>query len=97
MNGHYSEIAVKVLPLRVRIFEPDETNNSGVLARGSIYFGKYYGICFSGSFAGMQILKSYLDIALLNIQRWAFYEVSFDDICSYVQNYYDEVCQRLCS
>jgi len=97
MNGHHSEIAVKVLPTRVRIFDPQETSDSGVLISTPIYFEGYYGICFAGSFVGMQILKSYLDIALLNIQRWPFYEVSFSDICSYVQNFYDEVCQRLFS
>jgi len=97
MNGYHSEIAVKVLPTRVRIFEPQETCDSGELISSPIYFDGYYGICFAGSFVGMQILKSYLDIALLNIQRWPFYEASFSDICSYVQTFYDEVCQRLSS
>jgi hypothetical protein len=97
MNGCHSEIAVKALPTRVRIFEPQETSDSGEPISNPIYFDGYYGICFAGSFVGMQILKSYLDIALLNIQRWPFYETSFSDICSYVQNFYDEVCQRLSS
>lgn len=95
MNGYHSEIAVKVLPARVRIFDPQETNASGDPTVLPTYFDKNYGICFSGSFTGMQILKSYLDIALASIQRWPFYNVSFSDICSYVQNFYDEVCQRL--
>lgn len=91
LDGCHSDTQLKLMPLRIRIYEPSEPNQEP----SQIHFERDYGMAFSGNSLCILQVKSYLEIALRNLQYYPFFDISFADICDLVASLYQEISCNL--
>ena len=73
LDGCHSDTQLKLMPLRIRIYEPSEPNQEP----SQIHFERDYGMAFSGNSLCILQVKSYLEIALRNLQYYLFLTLAF--------------------
>jgi len=90
-GNDYSDYGIKVTPVHIKVFEPNESGKPPVVA-----FDCTYGMCFAGDFAGAAIVRNFLSITLQRLQYIpTVAEVSFSSICCIISKYYAELSKKL--
>ena len=86
-----SDFGVKVVPVHIKVFEPQKEGESPPVA-----FDSTYGMCFSGDFSGASIVRNFLAITLQRLQYVPTYSsVSFLNICRIVERIYSELSSKI--
>ncbi len=92
LNGQYSDFGLKIFSVPVKVYFP--TSQGSIDAE--IAFEKSYGLTFSGSFLGVQLLREYLFNVLQKLQCVPGYiDISFVAICNIVNRFFCFLLQRV--
>jgi hypothetical protein len=91
-KGKYSDNAIKVMPVSIRVFSPNDSNTDKM----ETVFNKTYGMCFSGSFTGAYVVREFLISTLQQLQYIPGHvEVSFLQICRIIYKFYNYLICKL--
>ncbi len=92
LNGKYSDYGIKIFSVPVRVYLPAPKRDLDA----EVAHENIFGMAFSGSFLGVQLLREYLFVVLQNLQCIpGFIDYSFEAVCKTVAQYYPFLLTRI--
>lgn len=89
---HYSDDAIKVLPLAINITTPVDSETG----KDEVLFSSSFGFAFAGTFQAQNAIKGFLDIACQQLQFVpTFGPLTFERICGFVMDIYNHISRNL--